>query len=183
MSKKTSSKTEKETWIEEAIFGLGSHHKTTISDGDKKVEGRGSTSEKSQKVASDKWDKAKDSGSDSSSGSCFLTTACTESKGLPDDCHELSTLRYFRDSYIAELPDGQQLISEYYNIAPAIVGAINRLSDPRNIYNQIYDQLVLRSVQLIDSGKLAEALSNYRYEVIELKQKFLQEKWCLTFKD
>lgn len=36
MSKKTTPKTEKETWFEERIFGLDSHRKTTISDGDKK---------------------------------------------------------------------------------------------------------------------------------------------------
>lgn len=57
MSKKSTSKTEKETWAEETIFNLGSHHKTTISDGNRKVEGRGRTSEESQKIASRKWNK------------------------------------------------------------------------------------------------------------------------------
>lgn len=27
------------------------------------------------------------------SGGCFLTSACTEARGLPDDCHELTVLR------------------------------------------------------------------------------------------
>ncbi|MBN1861624.1 MAG: hypothetical protein JW840_09215 [Candidatus Thermoplasmatota archaeon] len=49
MKQNTKSRTEKETWVEESIFGLGSHYKTTISDGDQKVEGRGRTSEVSQK--------------------------------------------------------------------------------------------------------------------------------------
>ena len=31
------------------------------------------------------------------SGGCFLTSACTEARGLPDDCHELTVLRSFRD--------------------------------------------------------------------------------------
>lgn len=56
MGKKTKSRTEKETWLEESLFGLGSHYKTTISDGDRKVEGRAHDSEESQRIASDKWD-------------------------------------------------------------------------------------------------------------------------------
>ncbi len=49
------SRTEKESFNEERIFG-DDHYKTTISDGDEKVEGRGRTSEEAKKVASDMWD-------------------------------------------------------------------------------------------------------------------------------
>ena len=59
MDKETKSRTEKESWIEERIFGLGDHYKTTISDGGKKAEGRGRTSEEAQRIAKDKWDKGK----------------------------------------------------------------------------------------------------------------------------
>jgi len=52
----TTSKTEKESYLPERIFG-DSHYKTTISDGKDKAEGRGNTSEESQAVASGKWDK------------------------------------------------------------------------------------------------------------------------------
>jgi len=54
MPKKTTSRTEKDSFIEERLFG-DHHHKTTISDGKDKVEARGKTSEESQKRASDKW--------------------------------------------------------------------------------------------------------------------------------
>lgn len=56
MGKDKSSRTEKESWVEERIFGLGDHYKTTISDGDHKVEGRGNTAEEAEKNASGKWD-------------------------------------------------------------------------------------------------------------------------------
>jgi hypothetical protein len=56
MGKDTTSRTEKDSFVEERIFG-GHHHKTTISDGKDKVEGRGRTEKESQKIASDKWDK------------------------------------------------------------------------------------------------------------------------------
>ena len=38
---------------------LGGHYKTTISDGDRKVEGRGRTAEEAEKTAKEKWDKKK----------------------------------------------------------------------------------------------------------------------------
>lgn len=53
------SKTTKDSFTLENLFGIGGHHKTTISDGKRRVEGLGRTAEKSQKVASEKWDKRK----------------------------------------------------------------------------------------------------------------------------
>jgi hypothetical protein len=54
MSEKPTSRTERESFFEERLFG-DSHYKTTISDGQTKVEGRGHTAEESQKIASKKW--------------------------------------------------------------------------------------------------------------------------------
>ena len=51
---------------------------------------------------------------------CFLTTAACHYRGLPDDCHELQTLRSFRDRYLAHIPGGAELIERYYEVAPAI---------------------------------------------------------------
>jgi hypothetical protein len=51
------SRTEKEEWVEESLFNLGHHYKTTISNGDKKIEGRGRTSEEAERIASEKWDR------------------------------------------------------------------------------------------------------------------------------
>jgi len=58
MPKRTKSRTEKESFIEERIFG-DHHYKTTITDGKSKAEGRGRTSKESQKLASNRWDKKK----------------------------------------------------------------------------------------------------------------------------
>lgn len=55
MSSDKKSRTEKDSFVEERIFG-DSHYKTTISDGKHKVEGRGRTSEEAEKIASEKWD-------------------------------------------------------------------------------------------------------------------------------
>lgn len=53
MGKDTASRTVKDSFVEERIFG-DHHYKTTISDGKDKEEGRGRTPEESQKIASDK---------------------------------------------------------------------------------------------------------------------------------
>ncbi len=54
-----SSKTGKDSFIVDRIFGLGGHYKTKISDGKKSATGLGRTPKESQKIASKKWDKVK----------------------------------------------------------------------------------------------------------------------------
>ena len=57
---------------------------------------------------------------------CFLTTACCELIGLPDDCFELTTLRRFRDKALARMPGGTRDIALYYVLAPAILDTLRR---------------------------------------------------------
>ncbi len=47
----------------------------------------------------------------------FLTTACLQAAGLPDNCKELQTLRRFRDEYVSRLPNGSAILSHYLNVA------------------------------------------------------------------
>jgi len=56
MGKETKSRTEKDSFVEERVFG-DHHYKTTISDGRKEYTGRGRTSEESQERASEKYHK------------------------------------------------------------------------------------------------------------------------------
>lgn len=58
MPKKATSRTEKESFVEERIFG-DHHHKTTITDGKDKAEGRGRTAKEAEERASNRWDKKK----------------------------------------------------------------------------------------------------------------------------
>ena len=58
MPKKATSRTEEESFFLERIFG-DHHYKTTITDGEDKVEGRGRTPEEAEELASDRWDKKK----------------------------------------------------------------------------------------------------------------------------
>ncbi len=109
-----------------------------------------------------------------SGGGCFITTACTEAKGLSDECSELTTLRAFREDYVRSLENGNEIINEYYIIAPRILSEIDRTDNNREIYIELYEQLVLKSLELIKSGKEYEAFNNYLQIVENLKERYLQ---------
>lgn len=99
-------------------------------------------------------------GNISSTGGCFLTTACCEHKGLPDDCYELTTLRSLRDHYMKQSVFGNGLIKIYYETAPAIIEKINKLDRKDEIYNEIYSKIVY-IVDLIETKKYDDAVCEY----------------------
>ena len=103
---------------------------------------------------------------------CFLTSACVEAMGLPDDCDELNTLRSFRDGYLRNIPGGAAVIAEYYRVAPAIVLSINQQKNAQSIYESIYRTVVLPCVSLIELGDNTSALQLYRKTILEYKTRF-----------
>lgn len=70
-------------------------------------------------------------------GGCYITTAVCEQYGKPDDCYELTAFRRFRDCWLMQQPDGKELISQYYDTAPAIVDLINKQENRVEIYNHL----------------------------------------------
>ncbi|MBN1659862.1 MAG: hypothetical protein JXA93_15765 [Anaerolineae bacterium] len=105
---------------------------------------------------------------------CYLTTACVEARGLPDDCEELTLLRYFRDIYLLKQPHGEALVELYYKYAPGIVEKITH--DPHRdvIYEYIYK--VLRDcVDAIKRGEMKYTHLKYCEMVVTLKELFLPE--------
>ena len=69
--------------------------------------------------------------SDSSSGGCYLTSACTAAMGLPDDCEELSILRRFRDEWLSKQPGGKETlksITESHRVSSGLSRAWMRAS-------------------------------------------------------
>lgn len=109
---------------------------------------------------------------DGSTG-CFLTSACMEARGLADNCEELSTLRAFRDSYMKSFPQGQAEICQYYHIAPPIVAKIHTLPNAQEIFDQIYTELILPCVELIQNGDNEAAHAKYRNYVKLLQAEYL----------
>ena len=104
---------------------------------------------------------------------CFLTTACVQARNLSDDCDELQTLRYFRDKCLNEVISAKTDVARYYEVAPAIVSAIDKLPNHNEIYNNIYKNIVLDSIRLIKANLLEDAYILYRNAVLELESKYI----------
>lgn len=110
---------------------------------------------------------------ESSSGSCFLTSACVDAKGLADDCRELTVLREFRDGWLRAQPGGEEEVAEYYRIAPSIVEKIKARDDAMDIFEVIYNELVQPCVELIGSGKNEDAYELYKKMTQNLAVQYL----------
>ena len=103
---------------------------------------------------------------------CFLTTACTQLKGLPDHCHELTVLRRFRDEYLKKLPEGEAMINEYYRVAPLIVEKMKLCPEEETTLNEIF-KTITTCVAYIELNQPGEALMAYKTMVLDLSEKYL----------
>lgn len=109
----------------------------------------------------------------SGSSGCYLTTACVNTKHLPDDCRELIVLRKFRDGFMSQQSDGEADIQEYYKTAPKIVESINCQCNKDEIYGELYDTVIVPCVELIETGRNVEAYDRYKQMVLELEKKYI----------
>ena len=107
------------------------------------------------------------------SSGCFLTSACVEAEGLPDNCHELSVLRRFREEYLRKIPGGPDEIAEYYFVAPQIVEAIKLRKDALDVFKSIYTEVIKPCVEMIERGENDKAHKLYRASVEQLQLSFL----------
>jgi hypothetical protein len=103
---------------------------------------------------------------------CFLTTACVQYYGLPDDCYELNSLRNYRDRYLMSSKGGTKLVMEYYQVAPVIVGAMQKDDNCREAYSFIY-WCVKDACRFIENGKNVQARNIYSNMVEVLKKRYL----------
>ena len=107
---------------------------------------------------------------DSYSNSCFLTTACMKmySDSFDDNCYELTTLRWFRDTYVSK-----DDIDKYYNIAPRIVKKIDVLDNASDVYEKIYKKVIAVCVKAIEDNEYDKAYKIYKDCIIELESKYM----------
>ena len=108
-----------------------------------------------------------------STADCFLTTACVFHKNLPDNCHELNTLRILREKVMLPNPQYATLIEDYKIVAPKMLLNINSASNKSEVLDYIYSNLVLPSVSLVEAGKNEEAIDHYTLFVEEMKNLYL----------
>lgn len=119
-------------------------------------------------------DKSESSSTDTS---CFLTTACMKHfhKQFDDNCYELKVLRWFRDKFVSK-----EDIEHYYEIAPIIIENINKLDNCNELYNEIYENVILLCVKAIENSKYNLAYSIYKNSILNLEEEYarpaLQQK-------
>ncbi|MDY3250661.1 MAG: CFI-box-CTERM domain-containing protein, partial [Candidatus Choladocola sp.] len=106
---------------------------------------------------------------------CYITTAVCETFGKSDDCYELTTLRDYRDNYLASLPEGEELIRMYYDVAPTIVKHINQKSDSGEIYRSIWDTYLAPCISMIEHHQLEDCRSHYEDMVHTLQKEYFYQ--------
>lgn len=107
-----------------------------------------------------------------SSGGCYMTTACCEFYGLPDDCRELTAMRRLRDDYIQYQNGGQDMIADYYATAPVILRKLESMADRNKWMAYIY-QVVQKCTDFVEKKEFRKALESYQEMVNRMKERFL----------
>lgn len=102
-------------------------------------------------------------GASSGGGSmCYITTAVCETLNLPDDCHTLTMLRRFRDTYMQATALRREFVAEYYRTAPGLVAKMKQRSDAKEYVARLYERFILPACIAIDQGVLDRAFKIYR---------------------
>lgn len=106
-------------------------------------------------------------------GGCYLTSACMKhmQENFNDNCEELMVLRWFRDKFVSS-----EDIKHYYETAPSIVKAIDKLEDTDHIYNYIYHNIVNACVIAIKNGDYDFAYNRYKNSILSLEEYFAKQK-------
>ena len=103
---------------------------------------------------------------------CFITTAVCLTMGKPDDCEELTLMRFFRDEWLRDQPDGAALIEDYYKTAPGIVEKINQQPERKAIYKEIYQKYILPCVKGVKAKRFSDSKRIYMDMVTTLKAQY-----------
>lgn len=107
--------------------------------------------------------------SETNTGHCYLTSACLQhfQNEFDDNCEELTILRWFRDNYVTK-----DDIKHYYETAPIIVEAINKIDKCEKIYEYIYEHVVLACVEAIKNGDYNFAYDRYKTSIQTFEEQF-----------
>lgn len=103
---------------------------------------------------------------------CYITTAVCRSMDKADNCYELTTLREYRDGYLLRSEGGQEIIEEYYDIAPTIVKRIDRTDHADDIYRGIWEDYLGPCIRLIEENRPEECRDLYIGMVRRLEKEY-----------
>lgn len=105
-------------------------------------------------------------------GSGFLTRACIE-KGLNHRCYQLLTLEEFADSFMVATSDRKDYLNDFVSITKKLTKIIDSCDDSKKIWVEIYDELVVPVVDLINSYRYEDAYNFGKDYIDKFKKEFL----------
>ncbi len=105
---------------------------------------------------------------------CFITTAVCNTFNKPDDCHELTVLRKFRDEFMQSDPLMKSEVQEYYRLAPRICEEIDKQSNSAEIYSSIWENWLKDAVAAVDRSENEKAHTIYKQMVLSLKAEYIK---------
>lgn len=125
----------------------------------------------------EKYDESKDYHASTStewgsSSFCFITTAACIALQQGDDCDTLTALRAFRDQHLRDSAEGQELVEEYYRVAPTIVEKLNALPNCREEYLQLWNKYIQPSCAAIQKTQWEQVKYTYVDMVMSLCERF-----------
>lgn len=109
-------------------------------------------------------------------GGCFITQATMAAVGGGDEQNDptLQCLRWFRDNIMLRDPRGEQMVKEYYAMAPQVAEAISMHPNAQQIFQGIYTQFLQPACQAIQQGNYQQALQLYS-QMIAAVEPYAQE--------
>lgn len=109
---------------------------------------------------------------------CYITTAVCESLHKTEDCYELTLLKNYRDTYLIGAEGGEELIQDYYNIAPTIVKRMNRSKHSDSKYRSIWESYLKPCIALIEEGRNEECRILYQSMVETLHKEYMEDYYA-----
>lgn len=104
---------------------------------------------------------------------CFITTATCVHEGKADDCYELTAFRAFRDGWLSE-NGGEDLIRDYYDLAPTLVTLMDHCDDADLCYGDIRRSYLTPCLEALEQGDPLLCRDTYVRMVQDLCRKYLQ---------
>lgn len=104
---------------------------------------------------------------------CFVTTAVCCGLHKPQDCREIELMKRYRDEYLFRQDDGQEIIREYYDIAPTIVKRIAREATPEEKYLYLWEHYISKCVAHVENHENERCRQLYEMMMSELKTEYM----------
>ena len=99
---------------------------------------------------------------------CHITSIICKGMGYPDDCHQLTQIRRFRDQYLKKQGHIKE-VQDYYKNSTFYASKIEQAAEKNpELYLELYNEYIEPSVQAIEINKMEAAfqiLNNYLNDI------------------